>query len=154
MRRLYTSQRRAGADPVTTLLIDDRWRWGALLFPTLWALWSRHWLLALGVLAAALALGGLGAAGYGALAALGDLAVRLIVAFEGAGLARLDRRLRGWREEGAVLAWDAEDAEARWFGARRAADAAPRLAQAPRRVEPVIEHVIRGPWGGGGATPA
>lgn len=143
MRRLYTAQRRAGADPATTLLIADRWRWGGFLFPLLWAIWSRHWLAAAALAALALGLGALGEAGIGALAALAEIALRLIVGFEGAAIARLDRRLRGWREEGATLAWDDDDAEARWFGARTPAREAPRSAQAPRRIEPVI----RGPWG-------
>jgi len=145
MRRLYTAQRRSGADPETTLLITDRWRWGGFLFPLLWALWSRHWLAALGLGALALGLGALGEAGLGALAALAEVAVRLIVGFEGAALARLDRRLRGWREEGAVLAWDDDDAEARWFGARAPAQEAPSGPPPgpSRRIEPVI----RGPWG-------
>ena len=147
MRRLYTAQRRAGADPETTLLIADRWRWGGFLFPLLWALWNRHWLAALGLGALAFGLGALGEAGLGALAALAEVAVRLIVGFEGAALARLDRRLRGWREEGAVLAWDDDDAEARWFGAR--AQDAPSSPQSGPHSSPSrrIEPVVRGPWG-------
>ena len=120
--RVFTAHLAKGAAPERVLLIDDRWRWGAFLFPLLWALWARHWLLALALLGVAGATWALGMAGAAAAAAALDLAVRLILGFEGASAARLDRRLRGWRDLGGVAAEDAETAELRWFSqAERAA---------------------------------
>ena len=128
MSRVFTAHApRAGA--AEAVLIDDRWRWGAFLFPTLWALWAGHWLLAVALLATTAALGFAADAGWLAQSALAELAIRLALGFEGAAAGRLDRRLRGWREPGAVVAHDAEEAEALWAAA---------LAR---------EGVAAGPWG-------
>ena len=116
--RVFTAHLPEGADPDRVLLIEDRWRWGAFLFPLLWALWSRHWLLALALLAAAAATAALGAYGMAAAAATLDVALRFILGWEGASFARLDRGLRGWRDLGGVAAEDAEQAERLWFEGR------------------------------------
>ncbi len=118
--RVYTAHLARGAEPDRVLLIEDRWRWGAFLFPLLWALWSRHWLLALALLAFAAATAALGAAGLAAAAATLDLALRFMLGWEGASFARLDRRLRGWRDLGGVAAGDDAQAERRWFAGRAA----------------------------------
>ena len=120
MSRVFTAHAPAGADPAATLLIEDRWRVGAFAFPLLWALWSRHWLVAIAALAVLAAQADLVAGGRPAVAALLGLGLRLALGFEGGAAARLDRRLRRWRELGAVLADDAEEAELRWFADGRA----------------------------------
>ncbi len=114
--RIYTAHQHPRDEDVRTVLIEDRWRWGAFLVPPLWALWNRHWLAALWLIAAAAGIAALGGQGLAPLAMALDLAVRFAVGFEGGMLARLDRRLRGWEEVGAVAAESAEEAELRWFG--------------------------------------
>ncbi len=113
MSRVFTAHapRSGAADAV---LIDDRGRFWAFVFPLLWALWGRHWLLAGALLLATAAFGAAAEGGWLAQAALADLAVRVAVGLEGGAAARLDRRLRGWREAGAVAATDAEEAETLW----------------------------------------
>jgi hypothetical protein len=117
------------ADPARTLLIADRWRWGAFLFPLLWALWNRHWLALAPILLAGAVTAGLAAARQPEAAAAFELAYRLALGFEGATLARLDRRLRGWRELAAISARNETEAEWIWFGAPEDVAALP----APRR---------------------
>jgi signal transduction histidine kinase len=114
--RVYTAHQHPRDEDVRTVLIDDRWRWGAFLFPQLWALWSRHWLAALWLFAASAGLAALAARGFEGPALALEIGLRFAVGFEGGALARLDRRLRGWEEVGAVAADDAEEAELRWFG--------------------------------------
>lgn len=126
MSLIFTAHLPPRADPADTLLVEDRWRIGAFLFPVLWALWHGHWALFAGFLALAAGVGALAGAGLGALALALDLAVRLAAGLESGALIRLDRRLRGWRELGAVDAADPDEAELRWF-----------LRDPPRR----------GPWG-------
>jgi hypothetical protein len=122
MTRLWTALVPRDGDPARTLLIEDRWRWGAFLFGPFWALWNGHWLAAPGLL---LVGGALGAAGtlQPEAAAAAQIGLSLATGFEGAALARLDRRLRGWREIGAVDALDEDEAEWRWFAGRAAAPA-------------------------------
>jgi hypothetical protein len=138
MSRLFTAHLPERADPARAILIDDRWRWAAFVFPVLWSLWGGRWILALGLLAGGGGSVALLSAGQPVAAVALDLAVRLAVGFEGGALARLDLSMRGWREHGAVDADDAEEAELRWC-ARAAADAAEvasaRVAQ------------WAGPWG-------
>jgi hypothetical protein len=124
MTRLWTAMAPKSGDPARTLLIEDRWRWGAFLFGPLWALWNGHWLAALGLFATTAAIAAL-AVSQPEAAAAADLGLRLALGMEGAALARLDRRLRGWREVGAVDAHDAEDAELRWFTPRPASAGGP-----------------------------
>jgi hypothetical protein len=114
--RVYTAHQHPRDEDVRTVLIEDRWRWGAFLFPQLWALWNRHWLAALWLIACAGGLAALAGFGHEAIAAVLELALRFAVGFEGGALARLDRRWRGWEEVGAVAADDDEEAELRWFG--------------------------------------
>jgi hypothetical protein len=113
MSRVYTAQapRSGAADAV---LIDDRWRFWAFVVPVLWALWGRHWMLAVALVVWTGAVGAAAGAGFLAQAALADLALRLALGLEGGAAARLDRRLRGWREAGAVAANDDEEAEILW----------------------------------------
>lgn len=113
--RLYTAHLAPGRPADRTDLIDDRWRWGPLLFPLLWALWHRHWIIVLALLAIGGGLGWLAMAGYGPVAAVVEGAVRLWLALEGGEMARLDRSLRGWRELGAVSAEADDEAALRWF---------------------------------------
>jgi len=120
MSRVFTAHAPAGADPAATLLIEDRWRFWAFALPLPWALWNRHWLLAVAAAAVMAAQADMVSAGQPATAALLGLGLRLALGLEGGAAARLDRRLRRWRELGAVLADDAEEAETRWFAQGRA----------------------------------
>jgi hypothetical protein len=115
MSRIWTAQRRAGADPADTLLIADGWRWGAALFPLLWALWGRHWIVAVVVLAVMAAQVDLAMSGQSGAAALLEIGLTLTLGLEGAAAARLDRRIRRWRDLGGVAAESAQAAEARFF---------------------------------------
>ncbi len=115
--RMHTLHLPPGADPAGTLVVADRWRWGAFLFPLLWAVWNRHWVLVAPLLLAGGGAGGLAAAGQPEAAAAVDLALRVALGFEAAGLVRIDRRLRGWRELAAIPARDETEAEWIWFGA-------------------------------------
>lgn len=141
--RLFTAQLKPGADPAETALVDDRWRWGAAAFPLLWALWSRHWVAAVVILIVMGVNARLALAGGAAAALAFDLGLRLAVGFEGGALARLDRRLRGWRLLGVVPARSLAEAEARWFGARAAPAARARRA--------LWAPPVAGPWAGAGA---
>jgi hypothetical protein len=114
--RLHTLHLPPRADPARTLILADRWRWGAFLFPPLWALWNRHWLAALPILLWGLFGAGLLALGQPEAALAADMALRVGLGFEGAALARLDRRLRGWRELAAIPARSETEAEWIWFG--------------------------------------
>lgn len=116
--RLHSFHLKTGRDPAETVVIADRWRWGAFVAPVLWSLWNRHWLAAAALVALAAGTGAVAAAGWTTLAAAIDLAVRLGMGWEAASLARLDRGLRGWRDLGAVSAPDEESAEIAWFGGR------------------------------------
>ena len=115
--QMHTLHLYPGDDPAGTLVLADRWRWGAFLFPLLWALWNRHWLLAVPLFLLGAASGGLAAAGQPEAALAFDLAVRVAIGFEGAIAARLDRKLRGWRELAAISARSEREAEWIWFGA-------------------------------------
>ena len=117
IERMHTLHLPPGADPAETLVIADRWRWGAFLFPLLWALWNRHWVAAVPLLLLGAVSGGLAAAGQPEAAAAFDLAVRLALGLEGGAVARVDRRLRGWRELAAIPARDETEAAWIWFGA-------------------------------------
>jgi hypothetical protein len=134
--RAYTAHLPRGGDPVATLLVDDRWRWGAFLFPLLWALFNRHWLAAVWLLPIAAATAALAAIGEGGVAGAIDLGLRVAVGFEGAALIRLDRRLRGWRTLGAVSARDDEEAERLWFTRLAAPGARDAAARTPERTVP------------------
>jgi hypothetical protein len=114
--RLYTAHLPPGADPARTLFLADRWRWFAFLAPLLWALWNRHWLLVLPIVAAGAGSATLAAYGQPEAAMALDLALRIALGFEGGGAARLDRRLRGWRELAAIPADTETEAEWAWFG--------------------------------------
>jgi hypothetical protein len=118
--RLWTAHLAPGRAADRTDLIDDRWRWGAFLFPLLWALWNRHWLLAVALAAVAAGLSALAWAGLAPVAAVIEFGVRLWLGLEGGETARLDRALRGWREMGGVEAETEDEAALRWFGVRSA----------------------------------
>ena len=118
--RLYTAHLPPGRVADRTELIDDRWRWGAFLFPLLWALWNRHWLIAALLLAIAAALAWLRWIGLDAVAAVLWFGVSLWFGLEGGEMARLDRALRGWDEVGAVPADSEDEAAMVWFRAGRA----------------------------------
>ena len=113
--RLYTAHLPPGRAADRTDLIDDRWRWGAFLFPLLWALWNRHWLLALLLLVMAGGVTWLIWAGLAPVAFILDAGVRLWFGLEGGEMARLDRSLRGWHEMGAVPADSEDEAAMVWF---------------------------------------
>jgi hypothetical protein len=114
--RLYTAHLAPGDDPAATLFIADRWRWGAALAPLLWALWNRHWLLAVPVATIGLGSGALAAIGQPEAAVALDLGLRAALGFEGGAAARLDRKLRGWRELAAIPAATETEAVWAWFG--------------------------------------
>jgi len=81
---------------------------GALAaIPPLWALWQGLWLGCLAMILALLAVAALKPLAGGAL----WLGLIALVWTEGASLARLEWRLRGWREVGVALADSEEGAE-------------------------------------------
>jgi hypothetical protein len=105
----------ASADRI--LFLREKFRWLALFFAPLWLLWHRLWVGFLGWLVAVIAIA-VAAAAFGltpqAAAPLLWLPT-LIVAFEGTELLRRKLLRRGYREAGAIVGRDLEDAERRFF---------------------------------------
>lgn len=99
--------------------IRDGFSWGAFFLGPLWMLWRRMWVVALGVVAAIVAIE------VGLLLLDVPSGPRSVVAFlialllglEGASLRRWTLRRRGWRDHGIVIADDVEAAEHRFFAA-------------------------------------
>jgi hypothetical protein len=118
--RLYTAHLAPGQAADETLLIGDGWRWGAFLFPLIWAIWHRHWLLAAALSCMGLGFAGLAGMGQPGVALVLEAGLRLWLGLEGAEMARLDRRFRGWRELGSVSARAEDEAALIWFRVRQA----------------------------------
>lgn len=101
------------------LFLRERFRWLALFFAPLWLLWHRLWLGFLGWLVAVVAIA-VAASAFGftprASAPLLWLPT-LVVAFEGTELLRRKLLRKGYREAGAVMGRDLEEAERRFFAA-------------------------------------
>lgn len=121
------------------ILVRDGFHVFGFLVPFLWLLFHRLWIEALFVLAATIALSGLGSlAGLGPAAPVLSLLVSLYVGLEGSALKLAALRRRGWRDVGVVEADNASDAETRYFfdadenkDEQPAQPAAPIAASAP-----------------------
>lgn len=126
-------------------LVRDGFAWGALVSPTLWFFWHRHWVLGLAALAvgAALVFGLLAAgAGLGTVLTV-DFLLHVLFGLEGPSLRRFGYARRGRPAADVVVAANSADAEAKAFTRWLAKAEAPvrTIATAPtyRRVEePVI----------------
>lgn len=135
MASYVVMQRRSGSPsrPETAFVRDD-FSFPALIFPLVWLVWHRLWFAALMLL---LVSAGIGMTGEylapGAAMVLAGLVVSFYVALEGPAwrLARF-RRL-GYREVGAVIASNLDDAEIRWFAGRGAPKPVDRLRPAAMR---------------------
>jgi hypothetical protein len=115
--------------------VREKFYWSALIFAPLWLIWHRLWLGFAAWLVACLLIAGF-AYGFGlepASAAVAQLLPSLVVAFEGAELRRGKLLRTGYREAGAAIGDDLEDAERRFFaGWDLRADAAPPTKPEPR----------------------
>lgn len=129
------------------ILIRDGFHFLAFVFPVFWLLFHRLWLEALGVLAAALALGAASSyLGYDPLAIIASLALGIFIGLEGAALKTHALSRRGWRHWGVVEAETRDDAEIRYLA----------LNEVVAQVEPVLASVAVKPVRGSpaGAVPA
>ena len=98
------------------ILVRDGFHFFGFIMPVLWLLFHRLWIEALFVLAATIALSGLGSlAGLGAAAPVLSFIISLYVGLEGSALKLAALRRRGWRDGGVVEAENARDAEIRYF---------------------------------------
>lgn len=114
--RIYTVHYRPAAADDDLVLVKEGFCWPAFLFTTLWALWHRLWVVALG-LAAVTAVIGVGGAllGLGPVAdAALSLGATLLVGFVANDLRRWTLMRRGFSDEGVVVG-DGEDSALRRF---------------------------------------
>ncbi len=138
------------SDPQRFVFVRDGFHFWAFLLAPLWMLYRRLWLVLLGYVVIAAALGivfrVLHAPWY--LQSLGSLLLALLVGFEAASLRRWTLARRGWKTLGFVVGEDEEDAERRFFAAwaTRATPAppppAPHYATPVRRGPPSGSDVI------------
>ena len=110
--------------------------WWALLFPVLWLLYQRLWIVLIGFLALVFVLeAGLALAGFGdTSAALCALVVQVVFAMEANDLRRWTLGRRGYRMVGAVTGSSRTEAELKFFSGwldAPAPAAPPAPAQAP-----------------------
>ncbi len=101
---VYTIHHRAGEE---LRAVPDRLDRLALALPPIWALWHRLWIIT-GLMIALLV-----AAALWSPFAIGPVyaGIAAIAGFEGGTLRRLELRLSGWMETGAVVAASEEGAE-------------------------------------------
>jgi hypothetical protein len=116
--RLYTVHQ--NPDPLSgndLVFVKEGFCWPAFLFPMLWPLWHRLWLVALMVLAIT------GVVDVitmeldwpDVMVGVLTLAVAVVYAAEANDLRRWTLRRRGWRELGVALGRNLEEAEQRFF---------------------------------------
>jgi hypothetical protein len=109
------------ADPLPDaeriVFVRDGFSFWAFVFPPLWMLWHRMWLVLAGYVVVVAALetpmAALGASWTAA--SIVGLFISLLVGLEASTLRRFTLRRRGWRNVGIVSGDDLEDAERRFF---------------------------------------
>jgi hypothetical protein len=115
--------------------VKDGWCWPALLFPPIWLLWRRMWLVFLFWLTVVVAIGVAGtliALSDGALAIL-DTVFALWFALEANAMRRWTLARNGWRFAGIATGADRVDAEHRFFSRSTSESVVPaRLPPRPR----------------------
>lgn len=114
--RIYTVHYRPAAADDDLVLVKEGFCWPAFLFTTLWALWHRLWVVALGLAAVTAGIGVGGALlGLGPIAdAALSLGATLLVGFVANDLRRWTLMRRGFSDEGVVVG-DGEDSALRRF---------------------------------------
>lgn len=138
---MHGGSARNGSDESRAVLVRDGFHFLAFLVPVLWLLFQRLWLEALFILAATLAISGLGTfAGLGAAAPVLTLLVSLYVGLEAPALKLAAMRRRGWRDRGVVEADNARDAELRYYLAVGGDDTQAPMKEAsiPLAAEPAL----------------
>jgi hypothetical protein len=107
----------SGGDDVVFVL--DGFSWAALIVPPLWALFRSLWLVAVGVIIAALAIDAAAqwAGAPGRVTAIVSFAAALLFAYEANDLRRWTLRRRGFRDAGIVVGRNLADAEQCFFEA-------------------------------------
>ncbi len=142
----------APADPLAraerVAFVKEGIAWWALVFPVLWLLYHRLWVVLIGFLGVvflvelALLLAGFGEAG----AALAALVVQILFAMEANDLRRWTLRRRGYRMIGAVTALNRTEAElklfASWSGTQARPEPAPLSAPPPAPVSSGAQEVV------------
>lgn len=104
--RVWTVHVRPGHE---TILVREGFAWLAFLFPALWFLANRMWLVVVLYLAGAAILGAAMRDLPEALIALAGLAAQLLIGFHARDLRRWTLARRGWRLLGVVAARGGED---------------------------------------------
>ena len=99
------------------MFVKDGFNWWAFLIAPVWMLANQMWLVFAGYLVAAAALGGIAyVLGLGMTwAALVNLALNLIVAFEADSLRRWTLERKGWQMIGTVSGANTRECERRFF---------------------------------------
>lgn len=114
--RVWTVHLRQGHE---TILVREGFAWLAFLFPAVWFLFNRMWLVLVLYLAGAAMLGAAMRDLPDELIGLAGLAVQLLIGFHAPDLRRWTLARRGWRLLGVVAAAGGEDAAlARLYTAR------------------------------------
>lgn len=114
--RVWTVHLRQGHE---TVLVREGFAWLAVLFPGLWFLVNRMWLVLVLYLAGAAILGVVMRDLPEELIGVAGVAVQLLIGFHARDLRRWTLARRGWRLLGVVAAEGGEDAAlARLYGAR------------------------------------
>jgi hypothetical protein len=120
-------------DAERVAFVRDGFSWLAFLFPLLWLLWHRMWLV-LVLWIAVVVLVEWGASFLGGPAPLvAALAIAVVVGFEANNLRRWTLERRGWQFAGVVAGTDRSDCERRFFAGRAGGLAPARPAAAPPR---------------------
>lgn len=104
--RVWTVHLRQGHE---TILVREGFAWLAFLFPAVWFLVNRMWLVLVLYLALGALLGAATQALPEAVVAAGALTVQLLVGFHARDLRRWTLERRGWRLLGVVAAKGGED---------------------------------------------
>lgn len=99
--------------------VRDGFSYGALIFPAIWLLWNRLWMIFAGFLGFA-AIFVLAADSINPiLAVFLNALVGLYLGFEGTNLKAMKLRNTGWHETDIVIGGDEEEAELRYFSKQR-----------------------------------
>jgi hypothetical protein len=134
-------------DAERVAFVRDGFSWLALLFPLLWLLWHRMWLvLVLWIAVVVLAEWGATFLG-GPVPLVAAAAIAVAMGFEANNLRRWTLERRGWRFAGVVAGADRSECERRFFAGYDLGGASARPAAAPPRpalAVPVVYPSARG----------
>ena len=119
--KFYTAHYRNRTGEPDLVLVKEGFSWPAFVFGTLWALWNRLWLVAVGLIIAELGLGfALAKLGMGSgVQAFSSIGLALLVGFVAGDLKSWSlSALGGYENQGVVTAGDLQEAEGRFLAER------------------------------------